>query len=105
MSENQKWHIHRPGNPITQQEWESWLNSAPGFSVTEKIWGTNPRTGRPINVLSEGAGLWKRGQGKTDVYFQLHDGKVFPIDPDEETIAKLTDIAIALGAEVTRFMP
>jgi hypothetical protein len=78
------------------------LASESGLSVTDKLRGTNPRTGRPINVMSSGVGLWSRNRGKTDVYFQFHEGKIFPIDPDEETIAKLSEIATALGAEVIR---
>ncbi len=102
MSHDVRWCIQRPGAPITRAEWEAWLASEAGFSVTDKLRGSNPRTGRPINVPSSSAGLWSRDRGKTDVYFQFHEGKIYPIDPDEETIAKLSKIATALGAEVIR---
>ena len=92
----------RLGNPITLEEWQCWLASTPGFSVTNKIWGTNPRTGKPINVRSRGAGVWTRVQGKSDIYFEFRDGIVWAIEPDEEAIAKLSEIAADLGAELTK---
>lgn len=91
----------RHGNPITRSEWENWLTATPGFSVTDKIWGTNPRTGRPINFGSECAGRWERPDGAKDGYFQFHEGTIVAIDPDDAMAAKLHEIASALGATVT----
>ena len=92
--------IERPQNPITQTEWEAWLHATPGFEVTDKIRGTNPRTGRPINISSESTGLWTRSGGRPDGYFQFHAGVIVPIDPDNGMITKARDIALALGARV-----
>jgi len=92
--------IERPGNPITRAEWEDWLNATPGFSATNKIWGMNPRTGKPINIRSESAGAWSRPGGKQDGYFEFYKGRIVPVDPDDDMIAKAKDIAQAFGARV-----
>lgn len=92
--------IERPGNPITRMEWENWLNMTAGFSVTNKIRGANPRTGKPINIPSEGAGLWSRPDGKQDGYFELYEGRIVPIDPDDGMIAMAKVIAEAFGARI-----
>ncbi len=102
MSHDVRRRIQRPGAPSTRAEWEAWLALEAGLSVIDELRSSNPPTGRPINVTNSGTGPWSRDWGKTDVYFQSHEGKIFPIDPDEETIAKVSEIATALGAEVIR---
>lgn len=94
--------VERRSNPIAREEWEDWLDATPGFSVTDKIWGTNPRTGKPINIRSESAGKWERTDEKKDGYFQYHEGKIAAIDPDEGMVAKLHEIADAFGASVVK---
>lgn len=105
MTEGYEWCVQRPGSPIARTEWEAWLAAAPGFSVTDKVRGRNPRTGRPINARSPGAGLWTRGDGRPDAYFNFYQGRIIALEPDDEVIAKLSEIAAALGGEVASFDP
>ncbi len=92
--------IGRPDNPISQEEWEAWINDAPDFTLSREWRGTNPKTGEVIAIPCDALGMWVRPDGDGAVAFDYSEGRI-TLRSDVNAMDKAKQIAEALGAQLT----
>ena len=84
--------------PVGEQEWRSYVAADPEFELTGVA-----ETPTPDGVLryeNPGLACWSGHPGGEQVWFDFRRGRVVVKNPDEPTIAKMIEVARALGARV-----
>jgi len=92
-------HIERPESPISQEEWEIWVNNAPDFNLSREWKTTNSKTGSVIAIPCDALGEWVRPDGDGRVAFDYSNGRI-SFRADQAALHKAKQIAEELGARI-----
>ncbi len=87
-------------NPIPLDEWRAVVERDPHLEAQEFAEATNPRTGEVIRMETPGAALWTDPASETVAFLGYRNGKISVKTPDEQTIAKMNQVALQFGARV-----
>jgi hypothetical protein len=100
-------HVHRgdewsdlpPDAEISLEEWRAYVAGATDLRMDDAVETQSP-TGEVIRMESPGLTTWTGAPGGGPVIFDFRGGRVVVANPDEPTIARLGEVARALGARV-----
>jgi hypothetical protein len=84
---------------IAESEWQAYCASDPEMKITGVAEASLPGTG-VLRIENPGLTEWRRRSDGALVWFNYSNGRVDVKNPDEETIAKMVQIAKALAGKV-----
>jgi len=92
--------IDSESSPITLDEWKAYVAADPEMRMDNFAEATTTE-GETIRYENEGLAVWKPGASDNrGGWFDYRNGRIVVKHPDEETLAKMRQIAQALGARV-----
>jgi hypothetical protein len=86
-------------NAIPADVWLSLVRESPDLRITGAVEATTP-AGHTVRYENEHLAEWTGHPSGTAVPFDFREGHVVVKNPDEPTIARLIDLAAALGGRV-----
>ena len=87
-------------HPIPLDEWGDLVDKDPDLESQEHVEATNPQTGEVIRMDTPGGAVWADPESETEAFFGYRSGKISVKNPDEQTVAKMKQIASQLAARV-----
>jgi hypothetical protein len=93
--------ICRVDSEIPLEEWKAYVAQADDLRPVDRFEGTNPRTGAVMSLEAPDSAYWTGHPEGFEVPLMWGSGGRIPVkQPDEPTLARMREIATALGARV-----
>ena len=86
-------------NPISLEDWLEYLQRDPEMRLVGFV-ETRLPNGQTLRYERPGLAAWTKQGDDSTVHFDLRRGRVTVKNPDRETLAKMTAVAVGLRARV-----
>jgi hypothetical protein len=94
-----KQHWSDEGSDIAEEEWRKYVTSDPEFSLIGVAEAALPE-GYVLRYENPLLAEWRQRPDHNTIWFDFRSGHVIVRNPDEETVAKMRQVAATLRAQV-----